>query len=294
MPRALWKGAVSFGMVSIPVKLYTATDEKDISFNQLHKTDHERIRYQRYCPADDQVVEMSDIVKGYEVSPGQYVVLEQEDFEKVPVDTTHTIEITDFVPSDQIDPIYYQKTYYLEPDKIGAKPFALLREVLKDSQLTALAKVTLRQKEQLCTLRLYNNTIALETMFYADEIRATDDIDVPEDGRIGERELKMAKSLVEMLTGDFEPEKYQDNYREALLELIEQKAEGQEISRPAAPAVSKVTDLMEALRASVENARRERTGAADEDEEAAPKKRASKSAKDDKEEAKPARRRKAG
>jgi DNA end-binding protein Ku len=165
MPRALWKGAVSFGMVSIPVKLYTATDEKDISFNQLHKTDHERIRYQRYCPADDEVVELSDIVKGYEISPGEYVVLEQEDFEKVPVDTTHTIEITDFVPSDQIDPIYYQKTYYLEPDKIGGKPFALLREVLKDSKLTALAKVTLRQKEQLCTLRLYNNTIALETMF---------------------------------------------------------------------------------------------------------------------------------
>ncbi|MEX2227255.1 MAG: Ku protein [Dehalococcoidia bacterium] len=294
MPRALWKGAVSFGMVSIPIKLYTATDEKDISFNQLHKTDHERIRYQRYCPADDEVVELNDIVKGYEISPGQYVILENDDFEKVPVDTTRTIEITDFVPADQIDPIYYQKTYYLEPEKIGAKPFALLREVLKDSKLIALAKVTLRQKEQLATLRLYNKTIALETMFYADEIRSTEEFDVPEDGKIGERELKMAKSLVEMLTGDFEPEKYQDNYREALLELIEQKAEGQEISRPATPAVSKVTDLMEALRASVENARRERGGEAAEDEEAAPAKRASKASRDDKEEAKPARRRKAG
>jgi DNA end-binding protein Ku len=293
MPRALWKGAVSFGMVSIPVKMYTATDEKDISFNQLHKTDHERIRYQRYCPADDEVVELSDIVKGYEVSPGQYVIMEQEDFDKVPVDTTRTIEITDFVPADQIDPIYYQKTYYLEPEKVAGKPFGLLREVLKDSKLIALAKVTLRQKEQLCTLRLYNNTIALETMFYADEIRSTEDIEVPEDGKIGERELKMAKSLVEMLTGDFEPEKYQDNYREALLELIEAKAEGQEISRPA-PVVSKVTDLMEALRASVENAKRERAGGADEEEEAAPKKRASKSAREDREEARPARRRKAG
>lgn len=293
MPRALWKGAVSFGMVSIPVKMYTATDEKDISFNQLHKTDHERIRYQRYCPADDEVVELSDIVKGYEIAPGQYVIMEQEDFDKVPVDTTRTIEITDFVPADQIDPIYYQKTYYLEPEKVAGKPFGLLREVLKDSKLIALAKVTLRQKEQLCTLRLYNNTIALETMFYADEIRSTEDIEVPEDGKIGERELKMAKSLVEMLTGDFEPEKYQDNYREALLELIEAKAEGQEISRPA-PVVSKVTDLMEALRASVENAKRERAGAADEEEEAAPKKRASKSSREDREEARPARRRKAG
>jgi DNA end-binding protein Ku len=219
--------------------------------------------------------------------------MEDEDFDKVPVDTTHTIEITDFVPADQIDPIYYQKTYYLEPEKVGGKPFALLREVLKDSKLVALAKVTLRQKEQLATLRLYNNTIALETMFYADEIRATDEIDVPEDAKIGDRELQMAKSLVEMLTGDFEPEKYQDNYREALLELIEQKAQGQEISRPAAPAASKVTDLMEALRASVENARRERGAEAGEEEEAAPKKRA-KAAGDDREEAKPARRRKAG
>jgi DNA end-binding protein Ku len=291
MPRALWKGAVSFGMVSIPIKLYTATDEKDISFNQLHKTDHERIRYQRYCPADDEVVELSDIVKGYEISPGQYVVLENEDFEKVPVDTTHTIEITDFVPADQIDPIYYQKTYYLEPDKVGAKPFALLREVLKDSKLVALAKVTLRQKEQLATLRIYNNTLALETMFYADEIRSTEEFDVPADQKIGERELQMAKSLVDMLTGDFEPEKYQDNYRDALLELIEQKAQGQEISRPSAPAASKVTDLMEALRASVENARRER-GESAEEEQARPAKRATTS--DDKEEAKPARRRKAG
>jgi DNA end-binding protein Ku len=293
MPRALWKGAVSFGMVSIPIKMYTATEEKDISFNQLHKKDHERIRYQRYCPADDEVVELSDIVKGYEISPGQYVVLENEDFEKVPVDTTRTIEITDFVPADQIDPIYYQKTYYLEPEKVGAKPFALLREVLKDSRLVALAKVTLRQKEQLATLRLYNNVIALETMFYSDEIRPTEEFDVPEAGKISDRELQMAKSLVEMLTNDFEPEKYHDNYRDALLELIEQKAEGQEISRPAAPAVSKVTDLMEALRASVENARRERGDEAAEEEEA-PRKRASKASRDDKEEAKPARRRKAG
>ena len=132
MPRSLWKGAVSFGMVTIPVKLYTATEEKDIAFNQLHKTDGVRIKMQRFCPEDEQVLEMSDIVKGYELSPGNYVIMENEDFEKVPVNTTRTIEITDFVPLDQIDPIYYQKTYYIEPDKVGMKPFALLREVLKD------------------------------------------------------------------------------------------------------------------------------------------------------------------
>jgi DNA end-binding protein Ku len=242
-------------MVSIPIKLYTATDEKDVSFNMLHRTDGVRIKQQRICPEDGQVLELKDIVKGYEISPGEYVMLENEDFDKVPVDTTHTIEITDFVPAAEIDPIYYQKTYYLEPDKVGGKPFALLREVLKDSALVALAKVTLRQKEQLCTLRVYDSTISLETMFYADEIRNTEDLEVPEAAKISDKELDMAKSLVEMLTGNFEPEKYQDNYRGALLELIEQKAEGQEIKRPA-PAVGKVTDLMEALRASVEAARR--------------------------------------
>jgi DNA end-binding protein Ku len=284
MPRAIWKGAVSFGMVNIPIKLYTATEEKDVSFNLLHKKDGVRIKQQRYCPEDDAVIEWNDVARGYEIGPDEYVIMEPEDFDKVPVDSTHAIEITDFVPADQIDPIYYQKTYYLEPDKTGGKPFALLREVLKDSQLIALAKVTLRQKEQLCTLRVYENTIAMETMLYADEIRATEDLEVPGDIDIGDRELKMAKSLVDMLTGDFEPEKYHDNYREALLELIERKAEGQEIKRPK-HVPGKVTDLMEALRASVENARKEKAsggrGEEAEEEEAEA-------------ERKPARRRKAG
>jgi DNA end-binding protein Ku len=258
MPRSLWKGAVSFGLVTIPIKLYTATDEKDVSFNMLHKKDGARIKFQRICSEEEVPVENNEIVKGYEISPDNYVILEDEDFKKVPVDSTRAIEITDFVPLDQIDPIYYQKTYYLEPDKVGSKPFALLREVLKDSKLVALAKVTLRQKEQLCTLRVYGEGIAMETMFYPDEIRSIEDLELPaENAAVGDKELKMAKSLVDMLTGDFEPEKYRDNYREALLELIERKAEGQEIKRPA-PAVGKVTDLMEALRASVEAARTRR------------------------------------
>jgi DNA end-binding protein Ku len=184
------------------------------------------------------------------------------------------------VPDEQIDPIFYQKTYYIEPDKVGGKPFALLREVLKDSKLVALAKVTLRQKEQLCTLRVYNDVIALETMFYADEIRTTEELDAP-DTKISEKELEMARSLVKMLTGDFQPEKYTDNYREALMELIEAKAEGQEIKRPE-PVAGKITDLMEALRASVEAAKKERTGAGAEEEA------------EEEAEAKPARRRRAG
>ncbi|MBI5289060.1 MAG: Ku protein [Chloroflexi bacterium] len=284
MPRSIWKGAISFGMVSIPIKLYTATEEKDVSFNLLHKKYGVRIKQQRFCPEEEAVVEWNDVVRGYEIGPDQYVIMEPEDFDKVPVDTTRTIEITDFVPDEQIDPIYYQKTYYLEPDKVGAKPFALLREVLKDSKLVALAKVTLRQKEQLCTLRVYNNVVALETMFYADEIRGTEELEAPELS-INEKELQMARSLVEMLTGDFQPEKYHDAYREALLELIEAKAEGQEIKRPA-PVASKITDLMEALRASVEAARKDRTsGKAAEDEQAE---------EEEEPAAKPARRRRAG
>jgi DNA end-binding protein Ku len=280
MPRSLWKGAVSFGLVTIPIKLYTATDEKDVSFNMLHKKDHARIKFQRMCSEEETPVENSEIVKGYEISPDNYVVLEDEDFKKVPVNSTRAIEITDFVPAEQIDPIYYQKTYYLEPDKVGQKPFALLREVLKDSRLVAVAKVSLRQKEQICTLRVYGDTIAMETMFYPDEIRSAEDLEVPGKVEIGEKEMKMAKSLVEMLTGDFEPEKYHDNYREALLELIEAKSEGEEIKRPA-PVAGKVTDLMEALRASVEAARAKRDEGEEEGTEA-------------EEPRKPARRRKAG
>lgn len=288
MPRSIWKGAVSFGMVSIPIKLYSATEEKDVSFNLLHKPDQVRIKTQRYCPDEDVVVEWNDVVRGYEIGPDQYVVMEPEDFDKVPVDTTRTIEITDFVPDEQIDPIYYQKTYYLEPDKVGGKPFALLREVLKDSKLVALAKVTLRQKEQLCTLRVYNDIIALETMFYADEIRSTEELEAP-DAKLSAKELEMARSLVKMLEGDFEPEKYHDNYREALLELIEAKAEGQEIKRPAKVA-SKITDLMEALRASVEAAKKDKSSAGKATDEA------SSADEEDaaEEEPKPARRRRAG
>jgi len=287
MPRAIWKGAVSFGMVSIPIKLYTATEEKDVAFHLLHKKDGVRIKQQRYCPEDDAVIEWNDVARGYEIAPDQYVIMEPDDFEKVPVDTTHTIEITDFVPAEQIDPIYYQRTYYLEPDKVGGKPFTLLREVLKDSELIALAKVTLRQKEQLCTLRVYENTIALETMLYADEIRSVEDLDVPREQKIADKELQMAKSLVDMLTGDFDPEKYRDNYREALLELIERKAEGEEIQRPK-PVAGKVTDLMEALRASVEAAKRDGSSAGRAEPEAQPEEA------QELERTRPARRRRAG
>jgi DNA end-binding protein Ku len=257
MPRPLWKGAISFGMVSIPVKLYTATDEKDVRFHLLHAEDHSRIKQKRFCAEEEVELDQDEIVKGYEISPGRYVIMEDEDFAKVPVNTTHTIEITEFVNLEDIDPLLYQKTYYLEPETIGAKPFALLMRALKETGRVAIAKVTLRQKEQLCSLRIYQNTIALETMFYSDEVRSTRELAVPEDLEVSDRELAMAKSLVEMLSGDFEFEQYQDNYREALLEVIRKKAEGQVIEAPE-PVMPKITDLTEALRASVEAIRKTR------------------------------------
>jgi len=258
MARPIWKGVISFGMVSIPVKLYTATDEKDVHFNMLHATDQSRIKQKRFCAEEDIEIPGEELVKGYEVSRGRYVIMEDEDFERVPVNTTHTIEITDFVELDQIDPILYQKTYYLEPEDIGLKPFALLMAALRATKRVAVAHVTLRQKEQLCTLRIYENTIALETMYYSDEVRATDELTVPgENVKVSERELNMAVSLVDMLSGDFDFQQYKDNYREALLEIIAKKAEGIEIETPE-PVIPKITDLTEALRASVEEARRRR------------------------------------
>jgi DNA end-binding protein Ku len=248
-------------MVSIPIKLYTATEEKDVRFNMLHADDHSRIRQKTFCAEEDVEVSRDEIVRGYEVSPGQYVVMEESDFENVPVNTTRTIEITDFVDLREIDPILYQKTYYLEPEDVGMKPFALLMAALRATKRVAVAKVTLRQKEQLCTLRLYENTIALETMFYSDEIRSPHELEVPgENVKVSERELTMATSLVDMLTTeDFHLDTYKDNYREALLDVIRAKAEGQTITVQA-PEPAKVTDLMEALRASVEEAQKRKSG----------------------------------
>lgn len=260
MPRPLWKGAISFGMVTIPIRLYTATEEKDVRFNLLHQADHSRIRNKRFCIEEDIEVEGDEIVRGYEIAPNQYVVVDEEDFEKVPVNTTHTIEITEFVSLKEIDPIFYQRTYYLEPEEIGAKPFALLRRALQETGRVAIAKITLRQKEHLCTLRVYENTIALETMYYADEVRSTGELAVPgEDVQVSDKELQMAKSLVDMLSDEFDATEYKDNYREALLEVIRKKAEGQVIEAPRREP-AKITDLMEALRASVEQAR-QRKGA---------------------------------
>lgn len=283
MARPIWRGAISFGMVSIPIKLYMATESKDVTFHLLHKTCHTRIKQQRYCPFHEQVIEWGDVVRAYEFAKDQYVVLEDEDFDKVPVDTTRTIEITNFVGLAEVDPQYYERSYYLEPEEVGKKPYLLLRRTLEATQRVAVAKISIRQKEQLCLLRPRDSLLLMQTMYYPDEIRNTSELSLPDDGAtITDRELQMAHSLVEMLTSEFDPSQYRDEYREALLQLIEQKVSGAVITQPP-PAEGKVVDLMAALRASIENAKQERAGKA-----------AKAQAATSVEEAKPQRKRKAG
>lgn len=254
--RPIWNGAISFGMVVIPVKLFAATESKDISFHLIHEECGSRIRQVRWCPADEKEVGFDELARGYEYAKGQHVLLTDEDFEKLPLSSKHTIELSAFVDARQIDPIYYEKSYYLEPTEIGVKPYALLLRALEEKGLTAVAKLAIRNKERLCALRPTGGTLMLETLYYPDEIRA-------DRGRFGEvsvsdAELKMALSLIDAYSEDFAPEKYHDEYREALMELIEAKLQNREVVEEPEPAPSKVTDLMAALRASVEAAQKAR------------------------------------
>ena len=261
MARPIWRGAISFGMVSIPVKLYGATDAKDVSFNLLHKKCHARIKQQRYCPVDEQVIEWGDVVKGYEFSKDQYVIMDDADFEQVPVSSTRTIEITSFVGLSDVDPQYYERSFYLEPEEVGKKPYVLLRRALQDTNRAAVAKVSLRQKEQLCLLRPRDSVLVMQTLFYPDELRATEELAIPSDAEVAivDRELAMAHALVDMLTAQFEPGQYHDAYREALLALIERKVTGEAAITAPPAAQGKVVDLMEALRASIAEAKKERS-----------------------------------
>jgi DNA end-binding protein Ku len=255
MPRTMWKGAISFGLVSIPVKMYPATEEKSLSFNQLHDEDHGRIRYKRVCEKDGEEVPFEHIVKGYEVEKGTYVVLEDEDLDKVPVESTRAIDILQFVDLEEIDPIYYKKTYYLIPEETGVKPYALLRKALGDDGKVGIAKVAFREKEHLCALRIKDKAFVLETMYWPDEIRAAEFDELDKSPSVREQELKMARSLIESLTEDWDPNQFKDEYREALLDIVEKKVAGEEIEVVEEEEPTKVADLMEALRASVEAAR---------------------------------------
>jgi len=257
--RPIWKGAISFGMVTIPVKLYTATSPKDIRFRLLHKEDHAPIEEKRFCTADGKEVAWDDLVRGYEVSKGEFIVLDPEEIDAAKPESSTTIDIGDFVLSAEIDPIYFEKSYFLEPTDIGVKPFSLLKRALEETERIALARVTIRTRERLATLRAYEETLMLGTMFWPDEIRSTGALGLPEGGgaRVPAKELQMARSLVENLADRFRPEAYTDDYRAALERLIDQKMRGETRNAKRRRPEPKVIDLMEALKASVDAAKRE-------------------------------------
>ncbi|MDP3713263.1 MAG: Ku protein [Mycobacteriales bacterium] len=258
--RAIWKGSISFGLVTIPVKLFSATEEKDVSFHQVRRSDGSRIKYKRVAAADGEEVAYGDIAKGYELSSGETVVLTDDDFKDLPLTTNRAIDVLQFVPLEQVDPIYFAKSYYVEPDKAGTKPYVLLRDALEDSGKVAVVKVALRNRESLATLRVRDGVFVLETMLWPDEVRVPAFDFLGEDVEVRPQELVMAGSLIETLSGDFDPTQYTDSYREALQAVIEAKVEGREVVQPEAaqPTSGTVVDLMAALRASVEAAKRER------------------------------------
>jgi DNA end-binding protein Ku len=258
--RPIWKGAISFGMVTIPVKLYTATEPKDVRFRLLHKDDNAPIEEKRFCTADGKEVAWDDLVRGFEVSKGEFVVLDPEEIEEAKPESSTTIEIGDFVDASEIDPVYFEKSYFLEPTEIGAKPFSLLKRALEETERVAVARVTIRTRERLAVLRTYDDTVVLETMFWPDEIRSTGALDLPEgsEAKVRPKELEMARSLVASLADRFKPESYTDTYRAALERLIEQRMRGEKRNAKRRRAEPKVIDLMEALKASVDSAKSER------------------------------------
>lgn len=260
--RAIWKGAVSFGLVSIGVKLFSATEEKDIRFHQVHLADGGRIKYKRICSTCGGEVSYDDIAKGYDLGGGDLVILTDEDFAGLPLSTSRAIDVLQFVPAEQVDTILYDKAYYLEPEAIATKPYLLLRDALSASHRVALVKVALRQREQLATLRVREGVLVLNTMLWPDEVRAASFDFLDSDVRVRPQELVMATSLVESMAADFKPEEFHDGYREALQAVIDAKASGRQVVTPpeAEPAPSAAVDLMAALRASVERARAARDG----------------------------------
>src|SRR6187401_2445919 len=255
----MWKGAIQFGLVTIPIKLYLATESKGLSFNMLHKADLSRIQMKIFCPVEDEVISRGDTVKGYEYSPGEYVVITDEDLEKVPLKTVRSIEIEQFTHAERDDNAvrFVKSAYYVEPDKIGRKAFYLLKSVLEDEGLTAICKVVIKDREALAALDPFSETLLLTTLHWPDEIRSLKELDLPEEEfDFKPAELQMAKQLVSAMTGEFDPAQYKDEYRDALETIIEAKVEGRETVEIEEPEESgKLVDLMAALEASVNAAK---------------------------------------
>ena len=267
MPRAMWKGAISFGLVTIPVAVYPATEEKTLRFNQLHDEDMGRIRQKRVCEKDGEIVDYEHIVKGYEYEKDRYVVLTDDDFDSVPVESSRAIDIQQFVDLDEIDPMMFKKSYYLAPEETGAKAYALLREAMTHDNKVGIAKASFRKKEHLAALRFRDDAFVLETMYWPDEIREADFGGVNVDLKVRAQELEMARQLIDGLTAEWNPEEYTDEYRQALMKIVEAKINGEEIELVEVEPTAKVVDLMEALKASVAAAKKQAT-----DEEEAPAK----------------------
>jgi len=251
MASTVWKGHLTFGLLSLPVKLFSAARGESVSFNQLHKTDHSRVKQVLYCQAEDKPIQRSEIVKGYEYEKDKYVVVDDEEIKKVAPKTAKTMEVLEFVKASEVDPIYLESSYYLAPDEAGEKPYALLFESLRQSGCVGVAKIAMHNREHIVILRPGSKGILLHTMYYPDEIRQVEEFRT-DTSTVKEKELALAKTLVESLLAPFEPEKYKDDYRENLKAMIQAKVEGKEIVETAAPThMAPVIDIMEALKASL-------------------------------------------
>jgi len=271
--HSMWKGAVSFGLVMIPVKLYAATEQKDIAFRQVHREDGGRIRFRRFCSIEDVEVPYEDVAKGYELPGGEIVILTEEDMADLPLPTTRSIEVVQFTPAEQLDPILLNRSYYVEPEPAGVRAYCLLRDALEDSGKIAIAQVALRQRESLAILRVRDDVLVLETLLWPDEVRVPAFGFLDDDIEVRPQELRMAGSLIESMTVDFDPDEYHDSYREALQELVNAKIEGREVVQPEEEEqpTGETSSLADALRASLAAARGGRLGsvpaAGDDDEE---------------------------
>ncbi|HUR18233.1 MAG TPA: Ku protein [Acidimicrobiales bacterium] len=256
MARSIWGGAISFGLVNVPVKLFTAVRKKDVRFHQLHSRDGGRIQQKRVCTVDGEEVPYEELVKGYEISKDQYVVIEPQELEALDPESTHTIDIEDFVDLDQIDPLFFDSSYYVVPDERGSKPYRLLLEAMRDANKVGIAKVVMRTKQYLVAVRPVGEALVMSTMNFADEVVPQEELEgLPaseKSARVSDRELKMAQQLIDSLSTDFDAAKYHDTYREQVLDLVERKAEGQEIvAQPSAERPTPVVDLIAALEASL-------------------------------------------
>ena len=259
--RAIWKGAVSFGLVNVPVRLYSATENHDVQFRQVHVSDGGRIRYRRICQIDGEEVSYDDIAKGYETEDGEMIVLTDEDMKDLPSRTSREISVVQFVPREQIDPLYFDKSYYLEPDKAAVKPYVLLRDALAAEDRVAVVTVSIRTRMTMAVLRVRDQMIVMQTLLWPDEVRSADQFgDLGADTEASEAELSMAHLLVEQLAGDYNPDDYEDDYAAAVKALVDAKIEGGEVATPAESTETsgEVVDLLAALSASVEKAKERR------------------------------------